>query len=210
MPPGGGQNPTTKMPKKGPEAKEKEFQKKSPAKQIPFRTEAPPRKITTPAGTKRGQNHTQKNRQKRARAKGTEKRKKKSRRSKSLLESKDRPEKRRPQPAPWEPNFFTKKWARIFLKYPAAFLQLRLRQLLAPWARRWAATALLMAIARQVRRVPAELGQREVWSALGWGPARILKSARWDVREGLLRELSPGPLAPKARIMPLDQAACDD
>ena len=26
--------------------------------------------------------------------------------------------------------------------------------------------------------------------------------------EGLLRELSPGPLAPEARIMKLDQAAC--
>ena len=25
--------------------------------------------------------------------------------------------------------------------------------------------------------------------------------------EGLLRELNPGPLAPEARIMPLDQAA---
>ena len=27
---------------------------------------------------------------------------------------------------------------------------------------------------------------------------------------GLLRELSPGPLAPEARIMPLDEAANDD
>ena len=27
---------------------------------------------------------------------------------------------------------------------------------------------------------------------------------------GLLRELSPGPLAPEARIMPLDQAAIDN
>ena len=30
-----------------------------------------------------------------------------------------------------------------------------------------------------------------------------------DCREGLLRELSPGPLAPEAKIMPLDQAAND-
>ena len=29
-------------------------------------------------------------------------------------------------------------------------------------------------------------------------------------RQGLLRELNPGPLAPEARIMPLDQAANDD
>ena len=28
-------------------------------------------------------------------------------------------------------------------------------------------------------------------------------------KEGLLRELNPGPLAPKARIIPLDQAAID-
>ena len=28
--------------------------------------------------------------------------------------------------------------------------------------------------------------------------------------QGLVRELNPGPLAPEARIMPLDQAACDD
>ena len=28
--------------------------------------------------------------------------------------------------------------------------------------------------------------------------------------EGLLREVNPGPLAPEARIMPLDQAANDD
>ena len=32
---------------------------------------------------------------------------------------------------------------------------------------------------------------------------------RWrlESKQGLLRELSPGPLAPEARIMPLDQAA---
>ena len=28
--------------------------------------------------------------------------------------------------------------------------------------------------------------------------------------QGLLQELSPGPLTPEARIMPLDQAAYDD
>ena len=28
-----------------------------------------------------------------------------------------------------------------------------------------------------------------------------------DVHKGLLRELNPGPLAPEARIIPLDQAA---
>ena len=28
-----------------------------------------------------------------------------------------------------------------------------------------------------------------------------------ELAQGLLRELNPGPLAPKARIMPLDQAA---
>ena len=30
---------------------------------------------------------------------------------------------------------------------------------------------------------------------------------RFAVKTGLLRELNPGPLAPEARIIPLDQAA---
>ena len=34
-----------------------------------------------------------------------------------------------------------------------------------------------------------------------------MRACRALKRKGLLRELNPGPLAPEARIMPLDQAA---
>ena len=44
------------------------------------------------------------------------------------------------------------------------------------------------------------------------GRSRARSSCIWKIRrknesEGLLQELNPGPLAPEARIMPLDQAA---
>ena len=37
-----------------------------------------------------------------------------------------------------------------------------------------------------------------------------LLDTRLDKNKGLLRELNPGPLAPEARIIPLDQAAVDE
>ena len=44
------------------------------------------------------------------------------------------------------------------------------------------------------------------------GPTKPFRFEQWVtylhyITKGLLRELSPGPLAPEARIMPLDQAA---
>ena len=36
-----------------------------------------------------------------------------------------------------------------------------------------------------------------------------LPDTRPNKNKGLLRELNPGPLAPEARIIPLDQAAVD-
>ena len=39
------------------------------------------------------------------------------------------------------------------------------------------------------------------------GPPEITDRGVVEAEEGLLRESNPGPLAPKARIMPLDQAA---
>ena len=53
-------------------------------------------------------------------------------------------------------------------------------------------------------------GQGWGGGALAIGPIRrptILTEGRTQKTIGLLRELNPGPLAPEARIMPLDQAA---
>ena len=36
----------------------------------------------------------------------------------------------------------------------------------------------------------------------------ILITTKLSIKIGLVRELNPGPLAPEARIIPLDQQAC--
>ena len=44
---------------------------------------------------------------------------------------------------------------------------------------------------------------------VGSNPTGVAFVLERVLSKGLLRELSPGPLAPEARIMPLDQAASD-
>ena len=53
-------------------------------------------------------------------------------------------------------------------------------------------------------------GRTRAANGIGWtriGMCMRRKPTRRMKGEGLLRELNPGPLAPEARIMPLDQAA---
>ena len=50
-----------------------------------------------------------------------------------------------------------------------------------------------------------------IWEPMcgNWGQVGVMDWARTVRTKGLLRELNPGPLAPEARIIPLDQTACD-
>ena len=61
-------------------------------------------------------------------------------------------------------------------------------------------------LAERLRRRPAKpMGSPRV----GSNPTGVAYVLERVLSKGLLRELSPGPLAPEARIMPLDQAAGD-
>jgi len=130
-PVGAARNRPPKTTKKGPEG----IQKKIAGEADPFWNGATAPENDNPSRHQKSPKSTPQKMAKKGPRQRTRKFKKNRRRSKSPLERTGNPKKRQPLPTPMGPENFTPKWARKFLKYPAARLPPCLRQLLALRAR---------------------------------------------------------------------------